>query len=55
MLEDFPEFEPEDFALYNLSIIVAESEKNMLSFDELKHKVETFFELMVGPLGQVRV
>lgn len=46
-LEDHDELSPEEYALYNLSIIVADSHKylsNEEGFDVLKEKITTFFE-----------
>ena len=42
--QDYSDFRAEEFAYYNLSILVAESEKYITSFEELKQKVESFFE-----------
>jgi death-on-curing family protein len=39
---DYPEFKAEEFAFYNLSMIIAESEKYTHSFEELKEKVKKF-------------
>src|SRR3989338_3188244 len=42
--EEYPEFTPEEFALYHLSLIVAESHKHVGdNFDALKQKVHDFF------------
>jgi len=45
--KDWEGFEPKDFGLYNLAIIVAkknEDKDNRISDDELKEKVKSFFE-----------
>ena len=42
--QDFSDFFPEEFGLYNLSIIVADSFKYLENFEELKKSVEAFFE-----------
>lgn len=42
--EEYPEFTPEEFALYHLSLIVAESHRYVGNdFDALKQKVNDFF------------
>ena len=42
--EEYPDFTPEEFALYHLSLIVAESHKYVSdNFDALKQKVHDFF------------
>lgn len=41
---NFPDFFPEEAALYNLSIAVADSHKYVNDFEELKKSVEAFFE-----------
>lgn len=49
-LEDQKNFSPEEYALYNLSIIVADSHKYISSeegFDTLKKKVVDFFNLFL--------
>jgi prophage maintenance system killer protein len=43
--EDYDDFLPEEFAYYNLSIIVADSNKYVDSFDELKEKVVSFLKI----------
>lgn len=40
--QDFNDFFPEEFGLYNLSIIVADNKKYVSSFGELKQKVKEF-------------
>lgn len=46
--EEYPEFTPEEFALYHLSLIVAESHKYVGDdFDALKQKVHDFFVFAV--------
>lgn len=47
---DFPDLSPSEFALYNLSIIVADSHKYTPVFDELKSSVESFFRLCMNKL-----
>lgn len=42
--QDYADFHAEEFAYYNLSILVAESEKYTTSFEELKQGVKLFFE-----------
>ncbi len=47
-LEEYPEFTPEEFALYHLPLIVAESHKYVGdNFDALKQKVRDFFAFAV--------
>ncbi len=45
--QDFDEFYPEEFGLYNLSIIVADNKKYVQSFDELKNGVKEFLSFSV--------
>lgn len=40
---DFEDFHPTDFAMYNLSIMVADSRMSEITHDELKRRVRTFF------------
>jgi death-on-curing family protein len=41
---DFGDFRPEEFGYYNLSIIIADHDKYVNSFDELKDKVNAFLK-----------
>ena len=52
--QSFPDFFPEEFALYNLSIIVAESHKYVDNFEELKKSVEAFFEYALIEASSVK-
>jgi death-on-curing family protein len=45
---DFDDFRPEEFGYYNLSIIIADSDKYVDSFDELKRRVNHFFDLTLA-------
>lgn len=45
--QDFDGFFPEEFGLYNLSIIIADNKKYASSFDELKQKVKEFLSSCV--------
>jgi prophage maintenance system killer protein len=45
--QDYDEFLPGEFGLYNLSIIVADNRRYVASFDELKGKVKEFLSLSV--------
>ncbi len=47
--EDYPDFSSEEFALYNLSIFIADSTKYGVAFEELKKGVQQFVERMVMP------
>ena len=49
--QDFNDFFPEEFGLYNLSIVVADNKKYVSSFDELKQKVREFFSYCVERTG----
>ncbi len=42
--EDFPDFTSTDFATYNLSIIIADSEVYGIKHDDLKERTRLFFE-----------
>ncbi|OGG40729.1 hypothetical protein A3A21_01920 [Candidatus Jorgensenbacteria bacterium RIFCSPLOWO2_01_FULL_45_25b] len=48
IFQDYQNFLPEEFGYYNLSIIVADSEKYMDSFENLKIKVKEFFKFSVA-------
>jgi len=56
--EDHADFSPEEFALYNLSIIVADSEKyidvSSDHFDALKERVIAFFERNLTDYTELR-
>lgn len=41
---DYDDFAPEEFGYYNLSIIIAESDKHDNSFEKLKKNVEEFLK-----------
>ncbi len=47
--EDYPDFSSEEFALYNLSIFIADSTKYGVTFEELKKGVQEFIEHIVVP------
>jgi prophage maintenance system killer protein len=48
-IEDYPDFLPKEFGLYNLSILIADSHKYVDSFDELKTGVCKFLDGMIVP------
>ena len=48
-IEDYPDFLPKEFGLYNLSILIADSHKYVDSFDELKTNVCKFLDGMIVP------
>ncbi len=52
--EDQPDFTSDEFALYNLSIIIADSHKyvGVAGFEELKEKVKNFFVLSLAPWSE---
>jgi len=45
--EDFERFDPKDFAYYNLSILIADSKKYGISFDDLKTRVKEYIDFSV--------
>jgi len=52
--QNFPDFFPEEFALYNISIAVAESHKYVSNFEELKKSVEAFFEFALVEVPNIK-
>lgn len=44
---DYPDFLPEEFAYYNLSLIIAESKRYTASFDDLKERVKAFLKFSI--------
>lgn len=46
---DYDDFTATDFAMYNLSIMVADSTVSHITYDELKMRVRTFFESSTEP------
>ncbi len=46
--QDFPDFHPEEFGFYHLSIIVADSANYVQSFEKLKEKVEAFIQFSLA-------
>jgi len=52
--QDYNDFLPEEFGFYNLSIVIAESEKYIDGFEQLKGAVVEFLKFALAPPGENR-
>lgn len=43
-VEDYPEFSPEEFGLYNLSVLIADKQKYGITYENLKNLIPVFLE-----------